>query len=157
MAHMVDSLEFRTTLGNFATGVTVVTMQDGDGVHGVTVNSFASASLHPPLVSFFIDKRAHAHKLLLETERFAVSILRSDQQDISDLFAGRPVPVEEPLVSEHGLPVVRNALAWIICSVHSTADAGDHTLILGNVEQVDYDNAGQPLLYFRGAYGLQQP
>jgi flavin reductase (DIM6/NTAB) family NADH-FMN oxidoreductase RutF len=152
-----DSIEFRTTLGNFATGVTVVTMHDGDEVHGITVNSFASASLHPPLVSFFIDKGAHAHDLLLAGERFAVSILRSSQQDISDLFAGRPVPVDEPLASEHGVPVVRDALAWIICKLHGTAEAGDHTLFLGSVEHTFHDREGEPLLYFRGGYGLKRP
>jgi flavin reductase (DIM6/NTAB) family NADH-FMN oxidoreductase RutF len=150
-----DSLEFRTTLGNFATGVTVVTMQDGDEVHGITVNSFASASLHPPLVSFFIDKGAYAHDLLLGGERFAVSILRSSQQDVSDLFAGRPVPVEDPLTSEHGFPVVRDALAWIICKRYGTTDAGDHTLFLGSVERTFSDRQGEPLLYFRGGYGLK--
>lgn len=147
-----NTIEFRSTMASFATGVAVVTMPDGESVHGITVSSFASASLKPPLISFLIDRGAHAHDLLDKAERFAVSILRSDQQAVSDLFAGRPVPVQEPLTEEPGFPVVRNALAWMICTPHATADAGDHTLFLGRVQETSFDLNGKPLLYFRGAY-----
>ena len=86
----VDPLEFRNTLGRFGTGITVVTVQQGEEVRGITVNAFMSVSLKPPLVLVSIDKNANSHALLAQSERYGVSILSEHQEVVSNLFAGRP-------------------------------------------------------------------
>ena len=81
---------FRRTLGMFATGVTIITTQSGDQVHGMTANAFMSVSLRPPLVLISVDKRAKMNNLLREGVRFGVNVLAEDQRELSDHFAGRP-------------------------------------------------------------------
>lgn len=176
---MIDPREFRTTLGRFATGVTVVTMREaggteddtgdtghtgdeaedggaGERVHGITVNAFLSVSLKPPLVGICIDKRANAHATLLESERYGVSVLRHDQEALSNHFAGYPTTsVEEPFEIYEGFPVIEGALAQLVCRVHEAVDAGDHTLFLGRVEALRHED-GTPLLYYEGKYAHVQ-
>lgn len=149
---MIDPRHFRNTLGRFATGVTVVTMQSGDGPYGITVNAFMSVSLEPPLVAVCIDRRANAHQTLLESDRYGVSVLRQDQEQISNHFAGRPTPgLKDPLTSEQGFPLVEGALAHLVCRIVAAHEAGDHTLFIGEVETLRYDE-GTPLLYYEGKY-----
>lgn len=155
-APLVDALEFRRTLGRFATGVTVVTMlgdggHDG-GPHGITVNAFMSLSLDPPLIAVSIDKTAGAHGTLLAAERFGVSVLNSEQADVSDHFAGRPVSLAaDPFTTLDGFPVIEGAIARIVSRVSRTVDVGDHTLFIGEVEVLErHDRA--PLLFFGGQY-----
>ncbi len=149
---MIDPREFRRTLGRFATGITVVTMREGAHTHGITVNAFMSVSLKPPLIAVCIDKRANAHATLLEGERFGVSVLRDDQEALSNRFAGRPVPKPDDPFEEFGaFPVVKGALAQLVCRRYDTADAGDHTLFLGEVVALRVAE-GRPLLYFEGQY-----
>jgi len=149
---MIDSREFRRALGRFATGITVVTMRSGAETYGITVNAFMSVSLKPPLIAVCLDKRAQAHETLRESDRFGVSILRDEQAALSDHFAGRPGPrVEAPFEDLHGHPVVRGALAHLVCRSYDVADAGDHSLFLGEVEALaSFD--GRPLLYLEGRY-----
>lgn len=149
---MVDPREFRRTLGRFATGVTVVTMREGQRPHGVTVNAFMSVSLKPPLIAVCIDKRANAHATLLETDAFGVSVLRAEQEEISNHFAGRPVKGLAEVFSEFGgVPVIEGALAHLACRIHSVVDAGDHSIFLGEVATLEAFE-GTPLLYFEGQY-----
>jgi len=149
---MIDSREFRRTLGRFATGITVVTMRSGPQTYGITVNAFMSVSLKPPLIAVCLDKRAQAHDTLSESERFGVSILRDDQETISDQFAGRTAQVvKDPFVEFQGFPVVRDALGHLICSRYDVVDAGDHSLFLGEVHALA-SFQGRPLLYFEGDY-----
>ncbi len=149
---MVDLREFRRTLGRFATGVTVVTMREKERAHGITVNAFMSVSLRPPLIAVCIDKRANAHATLLESDAFGVSVLRDTQEDISNHFAGRPVKGLGAVLGEFGgVPVVEGALALLACRLHSVADAGDHSIFLGEVEALEARD-GVPLLYFQGQY-----
>ncbi len=153
---MVESREFRRTLGRFATGVTVVTMRTQERSYGITVNAFMSVSLEPPLIAVCIDKRSRAHATLLASERFGVSILRADQETLSDRFAGRPVKsADDPFVSFHDFPVVRDALAHLVCGVHDIVDVGDHSMIVGEVEAL-WAGEGRPLLYFEGEYARMQ-
>ncbi len=149
---MIDSREFRRTLGRFATGVTVVTMRAGPETYGITVNAFMSVSLKPPLVAVSLDKRANAHETLRESDRFGVSILSAEQETLSDHFAGRlgqrlPNPFEE----FHGFPVIRGALGHLVCRSFDVTDAGDHSIFLGEVEALK-SVGGRPLLYFEGRY-----
>ena len=149
---MIDPREFRRTLGRFATGITVVSMRSGDRTYGITVNAFMSVSLKPPLIAVCIDKRAQAHATLSESERFGVSILRAEQEDLSDHFAGRPgQAVADPFEQLHGFPVVRGALGQLVCRTYDIADAGDHSFFLGEVEALT-SSEGRPLLYFEGRY-----
>lgn len=149
---MIDPRDFRRALGRFATGITVVTMREGEQTHGITVNAFMSVSLEPPLIAVCIDKRANAHATLSETERFGVSMLRSDQEALSNRFAGRPVTLaEDPFEPFAGFPVVQGALAQLVCRRAAAHEAGDHTIFVGQVEALRSSD-GRPLLYYQGQY-----
>jgi flavin reductase (DIM6/NTAB) family NADH-FMN oxidoreductase RutF len=144
---------FRRTLGMFATGVTVITTQDGDQVHGMTANAFMSVSLRPPLVVISVDRRAKMHALLHEGRRYGISVLADEQRALSDRFAGRTgegtEEVEFDLV--HETPLVRGALAHLVARVMRSYWGGDHSLFLGQVEYARYGE-GQPLLFHGGRY-----
>jgi flavin reductase (DIM6/NTAB) family NADH-FMN oxidoreductase RutF len=148
---MIDPHEFRNALSRFASGVTVVSVMDGDEPHGITVSSFMSVSLVPPLVAVAIGRGARAHDLLVKGRSFGVSVLRQGQEEVSDLFADRPVNLPNPLVLTDGFPFVRNALARLLCRVADAHEAGDHTIFVGEIERLSYDE-GSPLIYHRGRY-----
>jgi len=144
---------FRRTLGMFATGVTVITTQAGDQVHGMTANAFMSVSLRPPLVVISVDRRAKMHALLHEGRRYGISVLADEQRGLSDRFAGRTgegtEEVEFDLV--HETPLVRGALAHLVAKVVRSNWGGDHSLFVGQVEYARYGE-GQPLLFQGGRY-----
>lgn len=148
-----DAMAFRKAVGQFATGVTVISVPKEDGVHAMTANSFTSVSLEPPLILVCIDKRRESHKLLSDVRRFGVSILAHDQVGISNWFAGRrdqPVDVRwrHDLAS---VPVLDGALAWLDCSLAHAYEGGDHTIFVGRVEKFAA-TGGTPLLFFQGRY-----
>jgi flavin reductase (DIM6/NTAB) family NADH-FMN oxidoreductase RutF len=152
-----DIPAFRQTLGRFATGVTVVTAICDGEAHGMTANSFTAVSLSPPLVLVSIDNRARMRGLLEQSRRYAVSVLRAAQQDISGHFAGRPVDgLQSPFDWLHGMPVVAGALAHLVCSVHEIVSAGDHTLYIGHVDHYRKDD-GAPLIFFGSRYATVEP
>ena len=155
----VDPLEFRNTLGRFGTGITVVTVQQGEEVRGITVNAFMSVSLKPPLVLVSIDKNANSHALLAQSERYGVSILSEHQEVVSNLFAGRPdASIEVHYEHVAGFPLIHGALAQLVCRTVEAHEAGDHTLYIGEVEHLTYRDDEKPLLYFGGRYGrLETP
>lgn len=148
---MIDPRDFRATLGHFATGVTVVTVQTEEGVQGITVNAFMSVSLKPPLVAICIDERAKIHPTLLDADRFGVSMLRHDQEHMSNWFAGWPGDVAPVYVELGDHPVLADSLAHIVCRITAQHEAGDHTIFVGHVEHLAH-YGGEPLLYFRGDY-----
>lgn len=150
---MIDPRTFRDALGRFATGITVVSSEAGDGVpRGITVNAFLSLSLEPPLVGVSIDRSAHAHDGLAGAEYYGVSMLAAGQSWLSDLFAGRPVEADPSWERLGGVPVLEGALTQLACRIVDRAPVGDHTLFVGQVEAaVTLDAA--PLLYHRGRYG----
>lgn len=150
-----DSRNFRTALGHFATGITVVTTFDGDEVHGMTANSFSSVSLEPPLVLVCVAKKNRTHQLLPETKRFAINILSEEQEAVSRYFAGDRDENEPFRVLEEARaksPVFDGVLAWLDCSLWQTYDGGDHSIFVGEVEDL-HVFGGKPLLFFQGAYG----
>jgi flavin reductase (DIM6/NTAB) family NADH-FMN oxidoreductase RutF len=149
----VEPDAFRAALGRFPSGVTVVTLDDGDGgVHGITVSSFVSLSLNPPLVGVAIGRRARAHGLI-GAPRFAVSVLAADQAHVSDHFAARPVALPaDPFEDLDGHQVVRGAAAQLVCAVVDRVDTGDHTLLVGRVEASRVAE-GASLAYQSGRYG----
>lgn len=152
-------LDFRLALAQFATGVTVVTVEHEPGlVHGMTANSFTSVSLEPLLVLVCVEERAKLLPLLQAKRRFGVSILKDNQQTISEFFARK----DQPLDAESrlgirfrwtpgGIPLLDNTLCQIACNLVNIHAAGDHTICLGEVESAEVFS-GEPLLFFRGEY-----
>ena len=147
------AVAFRRTLGMFATGVTIITTQVGDQVHGMTANAFMSVSLRPPLVLVSVDKRAKMNALLHEGVRFGVNVLADDQRDLSDHFAGRADDraSEARFAVIHGTPLVDGALAHLVARAERSYWGGDHSLFLGRVEYARY-GSGTPLLFHGGQY-----
>lgn len=156
--------DFRLALGQFATGVTVVTVERAPGqVHGMTANSFTSVSLEPLLVLICVDQNAQLLPLLKLQKRFGVSILKENQQAVSEYFAQAEdsAAVEKNLGiryrwTETGIPLLHDALAHLACNVVASYIAGDHTIFIGEVESVEI-NEGEPLLYLRGDYRRVAP
>jgi flavin reductase (DIM6/NTAB) family NADH-FMN oxidoreductase RutF len=144
---------FRRTLGMFATGVTIITTQVRDQVHGMTANAFMSVSLSPPLVLISVDKRAKMNALLREGVRFGVNVLAEDQRELSDHFAGRvgDEAAEARFTVMHGTPLVDGALAHLVARAERSYWGGDHSLFLGRVEYARY-GSGTPLLFHGGRY-----
>jgi flavin reductase (DIM6/NTAB) family NADH-FMN oxidoreductase RutF len=145
----------RQTLGMFATGVTVITTASGDQIHGMTANAFMSVSLAPPLVLISVDRRTKMCNMLYEGQRFGVSVLASDQRELSDQFAGRAVAgTEEPSFEiVHETPLVEGSAAQFVSKVEKSYWGGDHSLFLGRVEYACHDDGAQPLLFHGGQYG----
>ncbi|HWZ97357.1 MAG TPA: flavin reductase family protein [Candidatus Dormibacteraeota bacterium] len=155
----VSSSEFRRALGHFATGVTVLTVEREAGhVHGMTANSFASVSLEPPLVSVCVDHRARLLPMLKEKQRFGVNVLRREQQAFSEFFARieqDPEALERLGVkffwTEQKIPLLENVLCQLSCKLSGLHVAGDHTIVIAEVESAKLF-AGEPLLFYRGQY-----
>lgn len=148
----IDSREFRNCCGRFATGITVVTTQVDGAVHGMTANGFMSVSLQPPLIAVSLGHHTRLHQLLPNSMRYGVSILDETQIRFSNHFAGRPNDtLEIPFVHVAGMPVLDGALSHLVARVVDAHPAGDHTLYIGQVEYLRYDNR-RPLLYYAGGY-----
>ena len=149
----MDASTFRDALGRFATGVTVVGIDTPDGPRGITVNAFLSLSLEPPLVGIAIGTKAGAHESLEVATHYGVSILSSEQRDLSDRFAGRPIEPDFTWHLDTGAPVLDGALVQLTCRIFDRHPVGDHTLFVGQVEHAATQD-GAPLLYQRGRYGV---
>ncbi|MBI5119634.1 MAG: flavin reductase family protein [Rhodospirillales bacterium] len=154
---VIDSRSFRKALGCFATGVTVIAANDGQGKPvGVTISSFASLSLEPPLVLFCLGLGASYVETFRKASHFAVNVLRDDQKELSIRFASRMADkwaeVEHSPGAASGAPVISHCLAVLECQLEKEMVEGDHVILIGRVLGLDYDPGGQPLLYFRGNY-----
>ena len=156
----MDSVHLRRILGNFATGVTVITL-NADGLwHGMTANAFSSVSLDPPLVLFCADKGTNCHDLVPEAQHYAVNILTADQEWLSNRFAGEHHDMDDPFedvpVTEAatGAPIIEGTLGYVDCTLEESHDAGDHTVYVGHVETGEVvEGEADPLTFFRGDYG----
>jgi 3-hydroxy-9,10-secoandrosta-1,3,5(10)-triene-9,17-dione monooxygenase reductase component len=152
--------EFRLVMGHFATGVSVVTTFDGERPAGITVNAFSSVSLEPPLVMVALDRSRFITPMVRRFGRYAVSVLGSDQQLLSDCFAHAPVsPGREDFCGAAwhrgpaGLPLIDGSIAALECTTVETFSAGDHDLFIGRVDSLQLLRDGvAPLLYFRRRY-----
>ena len=151
-----DQREFRTALGHFATGITVVTARTGDGeLVGVTVNSFNSVSLDPPLILFSLERRALSLPAFEEAGSFAVNILSASQTALSQNFARTQGDKWRGIACEYwttGSPILSDCLAAFDCRTHAIHDGGDHRIFIGEVLRFDGKSEGDPLIYFRGSY-----
>jgi flavin reductase (DIM6/NTAB) family NADH-FMN oxidoreductase RutF len=146
---------FLRACAQFSTGVAITTVLDTSGApHGMTVNSFTSVSLDPPLVLVCIDHKARILDHFLKSEFFAINILRENQESLSMRFA-RPCEdrfgAVEWYPGDTGAPLIPNALATLECTVFQRFDSGDHTVVIGEVVSA-IRHEGRPLLYFSSSY-----
>jgi flavin reductase (DIM6/NTAB) family NADH-FMN oxidoreductase RutF len=151
-----DARTLRDAMGCFATGVTIVTAHATDGKPiGLTANSFTSVSLDPPLLLVCIANNAGSAEALRSADSFAVNVLQIGQQPVSNLFAGKG---EDRFagtrweVGEYGAPILPSSLGIFECKRHALHEAGDHFLLVGQVEKASFEPRRDPLLYFRGKY-----
>ncbi|HEY7418268.1 MAG TPA: flavin reductase family protein [Ktedonobacteraceae bacterium] len=150
---LIDAHLFRRTLSRFATGVTVVSVMQQGGVHGMTANAFMSVSLNPPLVLVSVGHTAQMHGLLVPGCRYGVSVLSDDQEILSRHFGGRPVDgLTVAFGQEHGAPLLKGAIAHIVARLQQVQKVGDHTLFIGEVEYL-HAGHGSPLLFYASSYG----
>lgn len=151
-----DARTLRDAMGCFATGVTIITAHAADGKPiGLTANSFTSVSLDPPLLLVCIANNAGSAEVLRSADSFAVNVLQIGQQPVSNLFAGKG---EDRFagtrweVGEYGAPILPSSLGIFECKRHALHEAGDHFLLVGQVEKASFEPRRDPLLYFRGKY-----
>ncbi len=151
---------FRDAVGRFATGVTIITVADGGRPYGMTANAFSSLSLDPPLVLFCVDKAASAYEPIQRSGAFAVNILAEHQQPLSDFFArhgreekGDPMGGFPHRSGKTGSPILDSTLGWLDCRVTEQLDGGDHSMVIGEVIDLELSEpSGSPLLFFAGGY-----
>lgn len=152
---MIDPDTFRSVLGRFATGITVVTARDESGRdHGMTVSAFSSVSLEPPLIVVCIGHEARMHPLLLETDAIGISFLSSEQEALSRRFADHDFERFDGIGytrGESGVVLLEEALAHLECVIVARYEAGDHTIHVARVDRAQ-PFAMRPLLYYRGGY-----
>ncbi|HYZ85489.1 MAG TPA: flavin reductase family protein [Bryobacteraceae bacterium] len=154
-AHQVDPLNFRRACARFATGVAVATVMTSDSIPvGITVNSFTSVSLLPPIILICVDHRSNTLPDFRSSAWFGISVLEESQRELSVRFAQHdPACFEDGswFAGESGVPLLNGALASLECSVNQTVEAGDHTIFLGEVFHARYCE-GSPLIYFQSEY-----
>jgi 4-hydroxyphenylacetate 3-hydroxylase, reductase component len=150
-----DPASFRKALGCFATGVTVVTAGKGPQAAGITVSSFASVSLEPPLVLWCLNRASHRYETFTTAENFNISVLGAAQQAIAGRLA-EPGQASlaglELIATESGVPALSGALAVLECARETVHGVGDHAVIVGRVLRVSWNGTDPPLVYFRGSY-----
>jgi flavin reductase (DIM6/NTAB) family NADH-FMN oxidoreductase RutF len=157
----IDSLHYRAVLGHFPTGVTVVTgMVDRTPV-GLTIGSFTSVSLDPPLVGFLPMASSERWQQIRTSGSFAVNVLGANQADLCWRFAKSSIETPFESVAWHpgeatGAPLLDGAIAWMECSIYQVVDAGDHHFVVGELQTLshaDHEPPPRPLLFFRGGVG----
>lgn len=152
-----DAKAFRQALGAFPTGVAVITAvaQQGHPI-GITVNSFTSVSLDPPMVLWCLDKRSDRYAIFTTTDRFTISVLGTAHEDVSSRLAkpgSHRLDGIELIPTELGPPALADALAYFECMAEAAYEGGDHAILLGRVQRFARREAGAPLVFFRGRYG----
>ena len=157
----LDGRRFRDVLGHVPTGVVVVTAMDPDGTPvGMTIGSFTSVSLDPPLVAFLPRHRSQTFAQLRTAERFCINVLAGDQEGVCRRFARPGEDRFDGLAwtpSPGGAPIISDAVAWIECGWHDVLPAGDHDFAIGRVRALGVLRPVQPLLFFQGGYGRFVP
>lgn len=159
---MKEAERFRAVMSQFATGVTVVTGSDPDGrTVGLTANAFTSVSLQPRIVLVCVSDQSVSRDAILATERFGVSVLRRGDEALAQRFAGdtRAESFDGLTFRRErtGCPIVTPSLGWLDCTLWRTVEAGDHTVLFGQVEACGVGQDAEPLVFFRGRYRKLQP
>ena len=158
-APVSDTLQLRSVLGRFATGVTVVSV-GGDAPSGMTANAFTSVSLDPPMILVCVNRKGSLCPALLESGEFAVSMLSAGQEDLARYFADHSRPrgrdefgaIRWSPGPATGAPVLAGALAWLDCSVAASHDGGDHVIFLGSVLASGANSVEDALVFFGGEF-----
>lgn len=153
----VDPGEFRRVLGHFPTGVTVVTAAPESGPIGVAIGSFASISLDPPLVGFFLGTESSSGAAIQEAGHFCVNVLSHDQLELCGVMASRGddkfAEVDWAAAPTTGAPMLPGVHAVIDCELERVVELGDHNLIVGQVQHLDTASDSPPMVFYRGNYG----
>ena len=157
------SNDFRSTVGSFATGVTVVTTRGEEHAYGMTANAFSSVSLAPPLVLVCVIAGSEGSRHIQRNRCFAVNILHVEQEPLSRYFASRDRPrginafneVDHRMASS-GSPILEGSIGFLDCALHASHDAGDHEIFIGEVLELWWDPEGQPLVFHGGKYKLME-
>ena len=142
--------DYKRALRKFASGLTVVTVADGDEVHGMTASSFASVSLRPPLVLVCLEKTSRTRALVLASRTFAVNVLAEGQEWTARAFSQAGAKPFDRLAHRRGItgaPLFEGALAWLECGIAEVVEAGDHDIVIGDVIWCDAAE-GAPLIHF---------
>ena len=154
----LDKAAFRHTMGRFASGVTIMTTTASGRMHGMTVSAFASQSLDPLLILVSVERSTEMHKLVLASRAFAINILGERSEATARFFADN-ARLEGPEFVEgayqlgvSGAPLLNEAIAYLEATVHSTLQAGDHSIIVGQVTALEVRHDAQPLIYYRSGY-----
>ena len=152
----LDGREFRNALGSFPTGVCIITTApDGEEPFGMTVNSFASVSLDPPLVLWSLQNNSECYTSFEKADKYCVNILSSDQENLSNLYAKKgnhTLAKDHYRIGKTGNPVLRNAIASFECRIWARYPGGDHIILVGEVLEMDVRPTGKPLLFHAGQY-----
>jgi flavin reductase len=155
------SNDFRSAVGAFATGVTVVTTRGEDHAYGMTANAFSSVSLDPPLVLVCVIKPSEGCEHIERNRCFAVNILGEEQEPVSRYFASRDRPRGRDAFREiahrlgaSGSPIIDGALAYLDCRLHASHAAGDHEIFIGEVLEIGRTADARPLVFHGGQYKL---
>ena len=151
----MDTRALRNTLGQFATGVCILTTNDPDyGAIGMTVNSFAAVSLEPALVLWSIQNTSECFEQFTRCDRYGISVLQQSQEILSDRYArslDHKVDEGDCFVDQYGVPLIGGALATFSCQLSETFKGGDHHIIVGEVVEFE-SRSGEPLVFFGGGY-----
>lgn len=150
----MDQREFRNTLGTFATGVTIITIEDENRENiGLTVNAFSSLSLDPPLILVCLDKKSGSVSAFQKDSPFVVNILSEEQETDCWTFAKRGIDKfanAQYEFSSDGIPVLKENLSTLICDVHEVLEGGDHYIITALVKEISRNEEKRPLLFYKG-------
>jgi flavin reductase (DIM6/NTAB) family NADH-FMN oxidoreductase RutF len=150
-----DDKQFRSVLGHFATGVTIITAMDGGEPVGMAANSFTSLSLDPPLILFCVAHTSSTWPRIEAAGTFAVNILGEEHEALSNLFAKKGADrfSQTPWrVGVSGAPVLEEAIAYLDCTFEAEYPGGDHKIIVGRVLDLDVREGARPLLFYKGGY-----
>ena len=158
----IDSRAFRQAAGQFATGVTIISLESEGEIKALTANSFTSLSLDPPLVLFCLGRKARAAQIIHDTSGFCVNVLTEYQRDLSAFFAGAwkaPTPPRFSFKLWEGVPRLDGCLASIACARREIHEGGDHLIVVGEVTAIHRSEHEQrPLVFFGGGYAsLESP
>lgn len=155
---MVSKDNFRSAVAHFATGVTVITTVDDDGQpHSMTANSFTSVCMEPPVVLVCVAHGTNTFGFLEKAGRFGVNILRKEQQELGGYFAKRPEDRQGGVEYSYtpgkdGVPYLNDSMVFLACHVVGTHVYGDHTIFLGEVDELQQHESGKPLMFYRSRW-----
>ncbi len=150
----INKLNFKKTLGKFTTGVTVICTNFNNLINGITVNSFSSLSLTPPLVLFSLGKNSSSINSFLRSKYLSINILSKEQKNISNYFAinNHPINNSNFFFGKTNTPLINDCIANLECKLIESLEKGDHHIFICEVTNFKYDDKKKPLLYFNSDY-----